>query len=82
MKKGEIFPRRAAATHGRSRAAAGDRLTLTSFGSPSVGEIFPTNQLEHKPKIQEDSSEQRERVIEAEGNCDGTACSRCRCYSS
>ncbi|MDR1957947.1 MAG: hypothetical protein LBQ54_02705 [Planctomycetaceae bacterium] len=23
-------------------AAAGDRLTLTMFGSPSVGEIFPT----------------------------------------
>ncbi|MDR1960339.1 MAG: hypothetical protein LBQ54_15110 [Planctomycetaceae bacterium] len=29
-------------------AAAGDRLTLTSFGSPSVGEIFPL-EAEGKP---------------------------------
>jgi hypothetical protein len=30
--------------------------------------IFPTNHLEHKINIPEDSSDYRERVIEAEGN--------------
>jgi hypothetical protein len=34
--------------------------------------------LEHKTKMPMDSSDQRERVIEAEGNCDGTACSPVR----
>ncbi|MDR1959142.1 MAG: hypothetical protein LBQ54_08895 [Planctomycetaceae bacterium] len=65
----------------QSRAATGQH-AVASQPPPSCAVgfhwiIFP-NYFPFVPPV--DTSEQRERVIEAEGNCDGTA--RSRCYSS